>query len=245
MVCPFLCRGAPRQAGCPTQQPNRALALFLILALVLVNPREPTLGDQLVVAGCSEPSGVSRGPAVFMAESEGKKAVVKAVDRPRIPAADQVARMRAEAYAHPFSPSMHDIGPFDVPPERYDDILRYFRIASLDRRAPSAMPQEIGTILVTTKNNAMFRICWFWEGKGTRLAFSWSGVRYCATGDRFAFDETLFLDRVLRHIYEGIPAKLAPTTELPTPEAWRDSLELRSCWSALRQRRGECRRRAN
>jgi hypothetical protein len=145
-----------------------------------------------------------RPPAGSLTLAEVETRNKAAIARPRIPEPAGVEKIIAEAYAHPLSPMVPDIGPFEVPPKDYEAILQYFRHSQFDETVPSPYSQEIGTMRLRLKDKAIFRICWFWVTEHGRLAFSCNGIRYHSTGERFADDETLAVDVALRNIYERI-----------------------------------------
>lgn len=117
--------------------------------------------------------------------------------RPRLPEPKEIDSVTAEAYSH-FLP-VADVQPFVVPKKYYDDLLKHFRDAELDRISDT-LDEELGSIRIRLVGGRSIRICWFWAGQGDRLCFSWCGMRYRATGERFAKDETLAVDAFVRRI---------------------------------------------
>lgn len=121
-----------------------------------------------------------------------------------VPDAKTVKKMTAESYGHPLNAA--DIGPFVVPSTEYERILKHFSESELDA---SAWPGDIemGSIRVVLRGGSSVRYCWFWLGKKGRLSFSCGGVRYRSIGERFADDETMSLDALVREIHSGSGAK--------------------------------------
>jgi hypothetical protein len=136
--------------------------------------------------------------------AEAERARKRAIAKPYIPEAKDIDKIVAEVYDHQLTPFFPDIGPFEIPREDYEKVFHYFRNAQLDERLPSSVSVEMGTIRFIMKEGGGFRICWFWVGKGGRLAFSWNGIRYRSAGERFAFDETMEVDAVVREIHDRI-----------------------------------------
>jgi hypothetical protein len=116
--------------------------------------------------------------------------------KPRIPASDVIESIVAEAYGHPLP--IEDMRPFVIPKKYHDELLKYFREAELDKSP--WQDDELGTVRIRFVGGRSVRICWFWAGQGDRLHFSFSGMRYVATGKRFAKDETLKVDAFVRRI---------------------------------------------
>jgi hypothetical protein len=118
--------------------------------------------------------------------------------KPKYLEPENIESITAEAYSH-FLP-VADVPPFVVPKKYYGDLLKHFQDAELDKIA-DPLNEELGTIRMGLVGGRSIRICWFWSGQGDRLCFSWCGMRYRATGDRFAKDETLAIDSLVRRIY--------------------------------------------
>jgi hypothetical protein len=119
--------------------------------------------------------------------------------KPRIPGPKDIESITAEAYSNILP--VADVPPFVLPKKYYSDLLHHFRDAEPDRIA-STVSEELGTIRIALVGGRSVRICWFWSGQGDRLCFSWCGMRYRATGARFAKDETLAVDSLVRRIYQ-------------------------------------------
>jgi hypothetical protein len=94
-----------------------------------------------------------------------------------------------------------DVGPFELPRKYYDEVLGYFRAAELDK-SPNPADHELGTMKINYDVGNYDRICWFWNGGGARLAFSWRGVRYVIVGELFAGDEAMMFNGVTRLIHK-------------------------------------------
>jgi hypothetical protein len=215
-----------------TTRPIRSLLLVAVVAIT------PLIG--LVVFGgqnASEPCAQAADASdkqpttgdLMLKELEQRGREV--IEHPYIPASGHVKRIIAEVYAHPLSPMVPDVGPFDVPVEDYEKILGCFRNARLDEKRPSPYHQEMGTVRLILDDGATFRICWYSIGHYGRLAFSCGGIRYRSEGDKFADDETLAVDIILRKIYASLEkAKANETKDAPPVET-----SLRC--SALRRRR--------
>jgi hypothetical protein len=136
--------------------------------------------------------------------AEAERARKRAIAKPHIPEAKDIDKIVAEVYDHPLTPFFPDKGPFEIPREDYEKVLHFFRNAQRDETTPSHVSVEMGTIRFIMKEGGGFRICWFWHGKGSRLMFSWNGIRYRSAGERFAFDETMEVDGVVREIHDRI-----------------------------------------
>jgi hypothetical protein len=130
----------------------------------------------------------------------------QSVRKPKIPAAAGVGKMIAEAYAHPLP--AQDIGPFEVPNRHFEQILQHFHNAEIDSE-PSLAGQELGTARLIFPHGATVRICWFWVGHKGRMYFSYGGIRYRTVGTKFADDETLAFDALIRKIHEEINMRQA------------------------------------
>jgi hypothetical protein len=115
-----------------------------------------------------------------------------------VPDVDAIDSMSAEAYGHPVL--MDNVGPFVVPRAEYENILKHLRKSEIHTSAWTGN-QEVGTIRIDLKGGTTVRYCWFWMGKKGRLSFSYGGIRYRTIGERFADDETLAIDALIREIH--------------------------------------------
>ncbi len=176
-----------------------------------------------VVQGCGSPSQQPSTPerqvpanTADLAEgpltAEWRATSERLMSKAYVPDAKSVDEMIAESYGHPLSPIARDIGPFVVPRTEYENILKHFRASEIDR---SAWPddREMGTVRLVLSGGTTIRYCWFWLGKKNRLGFSYGGVRYISVGERFADDETLALDAVVREIHERATAGKQPNSD--------------------------------
>jgi hypothetical protein len=134
------------------------------------------------------------------------------VQQPRLPLLHTLVRMTAECYNHPSSPLLKDVGRFEVPKERYGEILLPFAQAELDPQ-PQQEYCELGTVLLSFRGGGNLRIVWFWTGRETRLRFSYAGLRYIATRGPLASDQALSLDALVRKIHAEARAATAATAE--------------------------------
>ena len=118
-----------------------------------------------------------------------------------VPPVESIEEVIAEAYGHPLAAK--DVGPFKVPKTKWESILRHFRQSEPH---DSAWPKdcELGTVRLVLKGGRVIRLCWFWLGKQARLSFSCGGIRYRSVGERFASDETLTLDALVREIHDAL-----------------------------------------
>jgi hypothetical protein len=150
---------------------------------------------------CAEPPLLRDQPAQsanpLVAEAE--KIRRESWKKPQIPQLGHIESIIAEAYCHPLPVS--DIAPFAVPKKYYRELLKHLGDAELDKIA-SSESQELGTMRIAMVGGRSIRICWFWAGHKDRLCFSWCGMRYRAVGKRFAADETLELDAMVRRIHK-------------------------------------------
>lgn len=119
--------------------------------------------------------------------------------KPRIPSTADIESMTAEAYCHLLSPIAKDVPPYRVDEEYYDELLRHFQEAEVDEYA-SQEDREVGTMAIRYKGGQILRICWFWSGHKGRMSFSWGGIRYVTRGDKFAEDEAIAFDSIVRRI---------------------------------------------
>jgi len=153
------------------------------------------------------PSSLPSVPAKFPQSADDLARIARKkglIAHPKIPVAADVKRMTAEGYNHFFYPNVPNIDPFDVPPEYYEELLRFFRNAELDEDVPSVRSFELGSLRILTKDGETIRICWFWAGQYSRLEFSWKGIRYRSKGNPFSDDETVTVDIKVREIHERI-----------------------------------------
>jgi hypothetical protein len=122
-------------------------------------------------------------------------------ENPKFPEPNEVASIEAEAYGHPMRPYAPDIKPFAVPKKYYGKLLNFFRHAELDEE-PDPSENEVGTMLIFAEGCGYVRVCWFWGRPYGRLHFSYRGIRYRATGARFAKDEIPAMDVYVRWIHQ-------------------------------------------
>jgi hypothetical protein len=145
------------------------------------------------------PQGENRGQPFVVGEVERQR--LRGLEHPEFFHADDLESATAENYRHPLWPFVADVPPFAIPNGDYDRILAYIRKCELDPK-PWAHEQEQGTVRFIYKGGYSARLCWFWTGQGGRLVFTWAGIRYRTTGEKFAEDETLAFDAMIRKISE-------------------------------------------
>jgi hypothetical protein len=126
----------------------------------------------------------------------------------RIPKPDDVRRIVAELYQHPFQ--LGEVAPFAVPYDAYRGVLAAFEPAEID---PEPYPEmiEIGTLRIDEKNGAVHRLCIFWWIPGSSLYFSLDGIRCrrvrdLPRDDPRCLDEAFVLDGALRRAVATIRA---------------------------------------
>jgi len=149
----------------------------------------------------------------------------EAREKPEIPKPKDVLSIVAETYCHPMAAFAPDIKPFTIPEKYYGDLLDFFRRAELDKEADPFAP-ELGTMRISVVGRGDVRICWFWERQGARLHYSYRGIRYRSTGQRFAYDETLTVDGfvgwinevAIAHVNGGPEPRRPPAAKRPTEE---------------------------
>jgi hypothetical protein len=134
-------------------------------------------------------------------EPQSKNNPTRSVDIPNIPKVKNIEKMIAEAYSHHLT--IPDTEPFEIPSDYYETILKHFRDAKPDTNAWSG-DSEIGTVRLLLEGGRSIRICWFESGHKARLSFSCGGIRYRSTGERFAEDENMALDAMIRKLCEEI-----------------------------------------
>lgn len=139
------------------------------------------------------------------------------VKQPRLPLLHTLVGMTAECYNHPSSPLLKEVARFEVPKERYGEILLPFAQAELDPQ-PHEEDCELGTVQMSFRGGGNLRIVWFWTGRETRLRFSYEGLRYVATRGPLAYDQALSFDALLRKVH----AEARPATSA-SAEAKQDS----------------------
>ena len=137
---------------------------------------------------------------------------VRLLQKPRIPAADEIESMTAECYAHIFSPFIKDTPRFTVPREDYQRVLSNFRDTGLDEE-PWPDDRELGTIRFVYKGGRTIRICWFWTGHKGPMTFTWAGIRYKTTFVNLSDDVALAFDATMRGIYDQQVAARQPQAE--------------------------------
>ncbi len=177
---------------------NRVAWVPTVVVIVLVG-----FGSRLVYSGETAPpenSGKNekslsvQSPLTDDDVERMRKHSWKKLDLP--PPPEQIDSIIAEAYGHPLP--IEDVRPFVIPKKYHEKLLKYFREAELDKSP--WQDDELGTIRIRFVGGTSIRICWFWAGQGCRLHFSYYGMRYVATGKRFAKDETLEVDAFVRRI---------------------------------------------
>jgi hypothetical protein len=166
------------------------VARYLLLTNLLIGICAP-----LVAA----PPGAPSKPPTTAEEVEQHR--LNSLKNPAIPPLDAIETMTAEAYSHVLAPLVKDVPSFKVPKAEYSRLLNHFRECELDAR-PWPDEMEIGTIRIELVGGRMTRICWFWEGQKGRMVFTWAGIRYRTVGKKFAEDETLAFDTVVRKMAE-------------------------------------------
>ncbi len=122
-------------------------------------------------------------------------------ENPKFPKPNEVVSIEAETYGHPLRPLAPDIKPFLVPKKYYGKLLGFFRHAELDKE-PAPFDDELGTMLIVSEDQGYVRICWFWEVPYQRLHFSYRGMRYRSTGERFGKDESMTVNGYVRWIHQ-------------------------------------------
>jgi hypothetical protein len=174
--------------------------MFLLLAATLVHGMEG-----LGYGADAVPTTPPKKPTTTKADPSPPAEDVRRWQRerwtkPRIPPRAGIESMTAEAYCY-IVPTIRDVPPFTVPKKYHRELLKHFENAELDDRA-SIDDHEMGTMLLRLPNGCNTRICWFWAGGTQRLCFSCCGMRYRTVGPRFATDETLAFDAMVRHIHK-------------------------------------------
>lgn len=154
---------------------------------------------------CAKPSptSIGRSDVVGGPKDHRQKRISKrkTMNTPSIPALDEIESITAAAYSHVHFPLVKDISAFRVPASYHHKLLDYFRNAELDSHASQAH-EEFGTMQIRLNGGGTLRLCWFWTGQGARLSFSCAGIRYRTAGPKFADDETLEFDSIIRQISE-------------------------------------------
>lgn len=176
----------------PTQLLESKMMALLVFAVCYVT--QPCDAEQSSPAGDTE-----RPPKRRLPVDDIRPHDFKLAKQPRLPALDDIVVMTAECYNDPSSPRLKDIARFEVPAERYADVLLQFAQAELDPQ-PHKEDCELGTVHISLTLGSSLRVVWFWTGRETRLRFSYGGLRYIATGGPLGRDQALSLDALIRKI---------------------------------------------
>lgn len=123
-----------------------------------------------------------------------------------IPNLADISEIVAETYCHPLGAV--DIRQFNVPPDEYETLLKYFD-GSREVVDPTSDQywSEIGSFRVVMKKGGCFRFCWYMNAAKARLHFSCAGRRFIKTGRRFAEDENLTVTAFVRGLSERVKNK--------------------------------------
>ena len=153
------------------RDPNRATAFIAVIISLQI---APSLGNKM-----SESFARADEPA----ESAPKNQICP------LPEPKDIAFMIAEGYCHPFG--CKDIPAFNIPQERFADLLRHFDAIEPDGKLDRTDLAEIATIRINLNYGGCSRICIYAAGAKDRLHFSVEGRRYVHVGTRWGCDEAM------------------------------------------------------